>query len=151
MHPNLYLKLYLRYMRYIVFVPHFEVHIFYTCIDFSCCTLVCTTICTTFCTTFVVHVVHSFCTLFWGTYFLYSYWFFVLHPSLYLKLYLNLRCMRYIVFVPQIEVHTVYVDVTHCIFLWFKWMWSYTIFEIRHGFQRVIHPRCGPILCQLLI
>ena len=69
MHPNLYLKLYLRYMRYIVFVPHFEVHIFYTCIDFSCCTLVCTTICTTFCTTFVVHVVHSFiCTTFCGTY-----------------------------------------------------------------------------------
>ena len=40
---------------------------------------------------------------------------------------------------------------TTCIFLWFKWMWSYTIFEIRHGFQRIIHPRCGPILCRQCI
>ena len=26
-----------------------------------------------------------------------------------------------------------------------------TLFEIRHGFRRIIHPRCGPIMCQQII
>ena len=70
MHPTLYLKLYLnlRYMRYIVFVPHFGVHIFYICIDFPPCTLNCATFLphlwyTRYIVLFVPHfVVHIFYT-----------------------------------------------------------------------------------------